>query len=141
MTTAIIEEAEELDTYQLTDRDLSLQDLLSENLSHLGSTPDKVAETLEALGHTGRPCSSGYCPLANYLRPLVQEANRGATVFVDGFNVKVFGPLDGDETRNPDYIYGRGLLFEMKMPEAAIEFAIEFDRYEYPELVDWLQEK
>jgi hypothetical protein len=88
---------------------------VSELLRALGNTADEVAETLRAGGFRGTQADAAACPIACYLK-----ARDVDVIGVRYENLKV-------------RITGR--IHLLTMPDAAGEFAEEFDSDRYPALM------
>jgi hypothetical protein len=89
---------------------------------------EEIAEKLAAAGIKGTPMDECSCALAAYLRLAVPEADRvqveAEDVRVEGWTVGVYG-LDGEPFRQ-----------SFRLPDGAQDFVVEFDKGEYPNLIE-----
>jgi len=111
-----------------------LKEIISSKLAELGNTADAVADSLRALGITGRVGDGANCPIANYIKTLLPELADSDGVWsvgvsaYGGYGVSYGQPTSGHCncgicTGND----GTGLGIE---PIAAIQsFIIQFDCY------------
>jgi hypothetical protein len=89
-------------------------------LNRLGETPDRVAQTLQALGHKGTPTWPESCPVANYLREYYGNASVANRILV--------WKDSEDAPKNFDNA--------VQTPDVINDFITAFDAGEYPELVN-----
>jgi hypothetical protein len=87
----------------------------------------EIADRLKALGIKGVIGNECACALAAYIRKLIPQAG---TVIVEAESIRIDGYLR-DEWGFDEPIFLPGAL-----PDGAIDFVQEFDKGEYPDLIE-----
>ena len=86
----------------------------------------EIAQRLEDAGVKGIPGNECACPIARHLQLLLP----GAEVFVEAEVVRVSG------TERGAFGFDLPLTASVTLPDGAQDFVQEFDRGEYPELIE-----
>lgn len=88
----------------------------------------EIAEKLKAAGIKGKPMDECRCALAAYIHTLIPTAH---TIYVEAEHLRVEGRI-GDEFGFDPW----PVALSVAMPDGAQDFVQDFDRGEYPDLIE-----
>lgn len=87
----------------------------------------EIADRLKAAGIKGWPMNECACALAVHLKAVLPDA---ATVYVEADSVRIDGYL------RDEYGFDWPVFLSNNLPDGAIDFVQEFDKGEYPDLIE-----
>lgn len=90
----------------------------------------EIAEKLTAAGVKGTPMNECQCALAVYIGCLIPTA---ANVYVEAENVRVEGCM------TDEFGFDWPVVLTTPLPDGAQDFITEFDKGEYPDLIEEIE--